>query len=62
MNVICIKHKLYKGDRQPNLSCRICCRIFIEVAKQQAKLSKKKQKVVFRGRYENLDTKNPSFQ
>lgn len=33
--IICIKHPKYKGKNPPQLSCRPCCRTFLEEVKRK---------------------------
>lgn len=29
MNLTCFKHRTYKGDSAPDLSCKTCCTMFV---------------------------------
>lgn len=45
--VICFKHSYYDGKDSPELSCKVCCSLFInsirEKKKAKSKLSKTKR-------------------
>ena len=35
MKLICFKHPSYKGNGPPLLSCRSCCRVFLDEVKRR---------------------------
>jgi hypothetical protein len=41
-NLICMAHN-YKGNEPPNLTCKVCCVIFIKVVKAREDKSSRKQ-------------------
>jgi hypothetical protein len=41
-NLKCIKHPSYSGDSSPDLSCKICCSLFVaKIRNDHAQMAKK---------------------
>jgi hypothetical protein len=58
LNVVCIRHRGYKGDTTPDLTCKACCVLYIQRLRQSQRGFSARKSSQSNEKSSLIDTKN----